>query len=142
MEVKEKVSVPSGFDLLMERIATGQSYVKMAEKYKCSDVNIIKKIQRVISKVNPELQEQYLTKPNEAIRLVESMMLSELSNPDKIEKANLVQLSTAFGTIYDKRRLEEGKSTENVDFRALLAMESDIRSKLPPVNNPDSNPED
>ena len=142
MEVVDKVAVPSGFDLLLEKISTGDSNIKIAERYNTTHQNIRQKIQRVIASVNPEIQNLYLTKPNDAIKAVESLLISELSNPDKIQKANLVQLSTAFGTIYDKRRLEEGKSTDNIDFRALLAMESDIRSRISEpvsVNDIDTN---
>ena len=59
-----------------------------------------------------------------------------MSNPAKIEKANMVQLSTAFGTIYDKRRLEEGKSTENVNIQQLTEMYLSYRDD----KNKDQNP--
>ena len=130
MKDSNKVSVPSGFDLLIERVQTGETYQSLGDKYQCSDVNIIKKIQRVLSKVNPDIQNMYLNKPNEAIKVIESLLVSEISNPAKIQKANLTQLAIAYGTIYDKRRLEEGKSTSNSSVSVVDDKIAELKSKL------------
>jgi hypothetical protein len=130
MEVAEKIAIPSGYDLLIERIQTGHSYQKIGKQYNTSHQNIRQKINKFLDTINPHIIKLYEEKPNEAIRILEGLFVDEMSNPEKIKKANLVQLSTAFGIIYDKRRLEEGKSTENVDFKALILMEQEIKSRI------------
>lgn len=46
----------------------------------------------------------------------------DLINNDRkqLEKVNLVQLTTAFGTMFDKARLLQGETTENIQMKAKI----------------------
>lgn len=49
----------------------------------------------------------------EIFRYYQHLILSYITE-DKLKKANIDQLTRAFGIMYDKERLETGKSTQNI----------------------------
>ena len=51
----------------------------------------------------------------------QSEMLDNI-NPEKMEKASLKDLSIAFSILYDKERLETGKSTQNLALSKIVEM--------------------
>ncbi len=55
----------------------------------------------------------------------ESKLLASVLDEKAIEKAPLAARVMAFGTIYDKRRLEEGKSTENLGILGKILIEAE-----------------
>lgn len=80
--------------------------------------------------------------PDEFRRQMSSKMLDKMNqllsemDANKIDKASLSQLIVAFGTLFDKVRLHEGQSTENVavghihklDDRSLQAIREAIKA--------------
>ena len=46
-------------------------------------------------------------------------MILEGLNQEKVNKARLTELSTAYGTLFDKRRLIEGQSTQNISIHTI-----------------------
>jgi hypothetical protein len=79
-------------------------------------VNRIKK-----GKIGINFQAIELIKKAEAslLTLVTNQILTSISQQD-IDKANVLQKASAYGILFDKRRLAEGKSTENINFQGLV----------------------
>lgn len=71
-------------------------------------------VDRVFSETEEEIQVE-ITK----LKLKEDMLLEHLT-PEKAEKARVTELTTGYGTIFDKRRLIEGKSTANISERLVF----------------------
>jgi len=66
------------------------------------------------------LKELVLEANNKAMKLVHLKLDDLSSSKKKLENINLVQLTTAFGTIFDKAQLIKGEATENVAVLAKI----------------------
>ena len=61
---------------------------------------------------------------------VKQRQMLEAITPDKLEAASAKDLSISFGVMYDKSRLEEGKSTANVSYAQLIAARKQKEAEL------------
>ena len=52
---------------------------------------------------------------------IEAELLRHLADPDRLKKASINNLAYAFYQINNARRLEEGRSTQNLDMRQVIA---------------------
>lgn len=57
------------------------------------------------------------------------------SNKKALEKVNLVQLTTAFGTLFDKARILQGEATENIAVKAKITKDMDPDEALDQLLN-------
>jgi hypothetical protein len=66
------------------------------------------------------------------VTLLRAKQLEILSaiTPQKIEKASLQVLGMTYGILYDKERLELGKSTQVIDYTSLCDTEEKLRKRL------------
>jgi hypothetical protein len=55
-----------------------------------------------------------------AVTAVNRKLASILENPEQLEKANITQLATAYGILFDKAQLAAGLSTENISIHAKV----------------------
>ena len=67
-----------------------------------------------------------------ALESLEEQLLSELVNPDRIQKATLGNVAYAFTQVHNARRLEAGESTQNIGLAAIVArVEADLKKSVP-----------
>jgi hypothetical protein len=69
--------------------------------------------------------ESYAEERKSILNAAEMKLLGAVLDEDAIKKAPLAARTMAFGVLYDKRRLEEGKSTENLGILGKLIVESE-----------------
>jgi hypothetical protein len=69
--------------------------------------------------------ESYAEERKSILNAAEMKLLGAVLDEDAIKKAPLAARTMAFGVLYDKRRLEEGKSTENLGILVKLIVESE-----------------
>jgi hypothetical protein len=73
-------------------------------------------VDRVWDKAIEDVTEEVAT-----LKGKERMLLENLT-PEKAAKARVTEISTAYGTLFDKRRLLEKKSTENVAHQVTFVV--------------------
>jgi hypothetical protein len=83
----------------------------------CNHSNVV----RTLALYNIEQQEieQYKKNRSNIFAGLQSRILKNITNED-IEKASLQVKAMAFGVLYDKERLENGQSTDNVSIISTL----------------------
>lgn len=57
---------------------------------------------------------------NLAIQALNKKLGDLISDPEQLEKANITQLATTFGILFDKAQLAAGLSTENISIQAKI----------------------
>jgi transposase len=67
----------------------------------------------------------YTEERKSILNAAEMTLLRSCLQEDAIQKAPLASRVMAFGVLYDKRRLEEGKSTENLGILGKLIISSE-----------------
>ena len=73
---------------------------------------------------NPDALKSYEENRSSVLNALEFELLRSLSDGEAIQKASLRDRTIAFGTVFDKRRLESGKSTENLGVLGKLVVEA------------------
>jgi hypothetical protein len=73
---------------------------------------------------NPEDLGAYDQNRTSVLNALELELLRSLADGEAIQKASLRDRTIAFGTVFDKRRLEAGKSTENLGLLGRIVVES------------------
>jgi hypothetical protein len=57
---------------------------------------------------------------NLAIQVLHQKIMDLFNDPEQLQKANITQLATTFGILFDKAQLAAGLSTENISIRAKI----------------------
>lgn len=69
---------------------------------------------------NAKMVELALDLRNTTAEVLKIKLQNLLSNPEELSKTNLVQLTTAFGTLVDKAQLLSGLATEHIAIKANI----------------------
>lgn len=75
-----------------------------------------------------ELTKDYVKNRTEILQYKQRELLNAIT-PTKIAKAHLQQLVWSFGVLYDKERLESGKSTANISYANLLQSQERVATE-------------
>jgi hypothetical protein len=76
----------------------------------------------------------YAEERKQILSAAEQTLLRSVLDEQAIQKAPLASRVMAFGVLYDKRRLEEGKSTENLGILGKLIISSEDELGKPANN--------
>ena len=95
----------------------GHSLDKIAEYLGCSKANIHKRLEPYKDDIDG--LSFYKRNRSNVLSIHQSRMLEQLT-PTKIKEMNALQITTAFGILYDKERLETGQSTSNTSVLATV----------------------
>ena len=87
------------------------SYKETAKMLDCSASNVKQWVKRY--DIKPGYLDKYKETRADILAYHQGEILKGLT-PDKIKSARLTEISTAYGTLYDKERLERDLSTANV----------------------------
>ena len=82
----------------------------------------LQRFQRFIE--NPQDLDSYEQNRSKVLNALELELLRSLSDPAAIEKAGLRDRTIAFGTVFDKRRLESGQATQNLGVLGKIVVEA------------------
>lgn len=99
----------------------GLSNVQAAKVLGCSTANVQKRLAKIGEIVANT--ETYKKNRSNVLAVGQQMIMSEVAAGEfKIQSArDLKDAATAFGILYDKERLEEGKSTQNIAVSSISA---------------------
>jgi len=81
------------------------------------------------------ITEVTLTTRNKVGELIHKKLDYLTHNKKALEKVNLVQLTTAFGTLFDKARILQGEATENIAVKAKITKDMDPDEALDQLLN-------
>lgn len=106
-------------ELLLEYWDKGLSIKEIAGLCGCSEPNVKIRLKKELGSLRAAnaLERHGAT----VLRVHQSKILNAITEKD-LEKASLLQKTTAFGTLFDKERLVLGKSTQNVAYADMVEL--------------------
>ncbi len=118
-DVIENINLPNtSIDIgkaLKLRLQNGLSYQLIADTLKVHKTTIVRTLKPFLKLIkNPEALQTYKDNRAEVLSAAEMTFLSSSLHPDKLKKASSRDLMVNYGIAFDKRRLEEDKSTANL----------------------------
>jgi len=113
-ELDKPVDKPYCLKSLLEYKMQGRTYQEIGDIYGKSKQAIHKQIQGVYNLVDKNNLEAYRANKLNLLHGIESTLLQEVVNPNKLKDMSGRDAAVSFGIIYDKGRLEQGLSTENI----------------------------
>jgi hypothetical protein len=124
-QVGRKIDVAKALKLRVR----GNTFEEIASVLGCSKQGVEQALDKFKDYLSDVVQEGQLQAYNEERRAIlsaaEAKLLRSVVDEDAIQKAPLASRVMAFGVLYDKRRLEEGKSTENVSVLGKLILSAE-----------------
>ena len=118
------------------RIKHGLSYQQIADMLGCSKQGVhqvLRKFSEIID--NPKAVAAYQDARVDLLTVAEERLLRSVVDEEAIQKAGLRDRVIAFGTVYDKRRLEAGQSTQNLGILSQQIQDMDREVfKIRPVD--------
>ena len=114
-------------DLIIDYIEAGLHNTEIAKLVDCSHQNISARLQT--AGIKPHYLAKFKNHRADVLAAYQMKILNSLQAED-YKKASLVQKTTAFGTLYDKERLERGQSTENIAYADMVRVNAQIEEKL------------
>jgi hypothetical protein len=105
------------------RLVNGLEYTTIAKLYGATKQGVEQAIKAYLKKIgHPAILETYKKNKTEFLTLAESVLLTDMLDQGKRDKASLNNTAFAFGTVHKANLLEQGKPTEVIDSRqAILA---------------------
>lgn len=103
----EKIVLSKALEMRLK----GLTYQDIADHFHCTKSAVIRRLAPYLDKGELDL-EAYKKNRADLMAAKGAMVLAAVT-PGKVKKASVKDLAIAFGTIYDKERLERGQSTSN-----------------------------
>jgi predicted DNA-binding protein YlxM (UPF0122 family) len=131
--IDESVDRINLVEALQLRFVNKLTYRQIADKYGVSPQAIEQRISRFKEKFGDSQEMQSYTSNRDGIlTVVERELLSRIVDPSKLEKATVNNLAYAFQQIFNARRLEEGKSTANLQgiYDLVLQLDREERKQV------------
>jgi hypothetical protein len=119
-KVAESTPPPISDKAVIELRIKGFTHEEIGQHFGVSRQAITKRLKGIFKLIDGGKLEAYRQHRVSILEGLEIEVLSELSNPDKLEKASANNLAYAFGQLHSARRLEEGQSTENIGLAAIV----------------------
>jgi transposase len=122
--VSKRIDVAKALKLRVQ----GNTYEEIAAVFgvtKSAVHQALNKLEHLLDGVQQGEVTAYSEERRNILSIAEARMLRSMLDEDAIQKAPLASRTMAFGVLYDKRRLEEGKSTENVSVLGKLILSAE-----------------
>lgn len=106
--------------IIVDDFLSGLSEKQIAKKYNISvDTvrNCLNPIRRIVKPYTKEQLEYYRENKADLIDAVQFKIILEMANDQKVKKASLKDLSTAFEKLHTAGRLERNQSTDNISMK-------------------------
>ena len=117
--------------MALELAIQGWRYRDIAIRCKVSEPAVkqaLSKYQHLLNDLQPGALEAYRAKRSDLMTAVERELMCSLIDPARLAKASLNNAAYAYTQVFNSRRLEEGKSTENKSI--ISAMLDGAHNKL------------
>jgi hypothetical protein len=122
--VNQKIDVSKALMLRLK----GLSFEEIAGVLGCSRQGVhhaLTNFETFVKEIHSGDLDAYVEERKTLLGAAELKLLRAVLDDEAIEKAPLAARVMAFGTVLDKRRLEEGKSTENLGILGKLIISSE-----------------
>jgi transposase len=122
--VTKRIDVAKALKLRVQ----GNTYEEIAAVFgvtKSAVHQALNKLEHLLDGVQQGEVTAYSEERRNILSIAEARLLRSMLDEDAIQKAPLASRTMAFGVLYDKRRLEEGKSTENVSVLGKLILSAE-----------------
>jgi hypothetical protein len=124
-QVSKRIDVPKALKLRIQ----GNTYEEIAKIFGCSRQAIAQSLDKfesfLIESGQPGILSAFQDNRGQLLNAMEFRMMRSLVDEDAISKASLNNRAYAFEKIHQARRLEEGKSTENVSVLGKLILSAE-----------------
>ena len=117
VKLEDRIDVIKAYDL---RFNKGLSYRQIGDTFAVSHQAVHQRLQSLKHLAEPQEVKAYENNKTSILSAVEHRLVTDLLEPDKRKKSSLYQTATSYGIIYDKNRLENGLSTENISINVKL----------------------
>ena len=108
------------------RVLNKLTYAEIASHLEVPESTVYQALQRINSLIpNPEEREAFSAVKSQLLDAVEQKLVYSLVDEERLAKASLNNVAYAFTQIHTARRLEEGKSTENIGLLSKMIVQTD-----------------
>ena len=128
-ETRQPVDLLKAYKLRIQHNLTYQQIAEATGQPKSSIHRALTDLCELIG--DPERLKHYEEVRPKLYGAVEERLMQSLVDPEAIQSASLRDRAVSFGIMYDKRRLEEGKSTANLSVLGKLLIEAETRLGQP-----------
>ena len=115
---------------LIELRTKGVSFQAIGKELGMSKPNVIYYWKKIVTLLNPDILKEFERKKVSLYKTAEMLLLSEVMNPDKLQKASLNNAAYALAQVHTARRLEEGLSTSNLCYAEILMQKDELDRKI------------
>jgi len=112
---------PDLVDIIRWKVQNGLNWVEISRMTGIPRTTLRERFQAVVTMLDPKRLEEYRGSRIQILTGIEAELLRHLADPDRLKKASINNLAYAFYQINNARRLEEGRSTQNLDMRQVIA---------------------
>ena len=117
------------FDLVKAwklRVLNKLSYPEISEMLGVPETTVYSALQRIQALIpNPDEREAFSSVKPQLLDGVEQQLVHSLVEPERLAKASLNNVAYALTQVHTIRRLEEGKSTENIGLLSKMIVQTD-----------------
>ena len=111
-----KINVEKALKLRLQ----GLSYADIGKHFNCSKVAVFDRLKRFTSILDdPESIQSFKANHDDLLTSAQCKLLSAALNDDAIKKSSTLQLTTAYSQLFDKQRIINNLSTQNVSIRDI-----------------------
>ena len=130
-DVNNSKSISSRINIaeaLKLRLVNHLSYQEIADRYGVCKSAVYQALKRFLSiLVEPDELAAYKNHKVDLLSSAEMKLLERLVNDEVMEKASLNNVAYAFKQLFDSGRLEQGKSTGNINILEVTASIEDLQ---------------
>ena len=129
-KVAESIPPPISDKAVIELRIKGFTHEEIGQHFGVSRQAITKRLKGIFKLIDGGKLEAYRQHRVSILEGLEIEVLSELSKPDKLQKASANNLAYVLTSIHNARRLEAGESTENVGLAVIVArVEANLKAE-------------
>lgn len=132
-DVNNSKSISSRINIaeaLKLRLVNRLSFQEIADRYGVCKSAVYQALKRFLSiLVEPDELEAFKNHKVDLLSSVEMKLLERLVNDEVMEKASLNNVAYAFKQLFDSGRLEQGKSTGNINILEVTASIEDLQKQ-------------
>ncbi len=115
---------------ILEYKIQGFSNVKIGKIYGVTETSIRKKLKGIFEKLNIETVKAYQANKVNLLTYTEKELLDVILDQSKLKKATLGNIAYAYDKINNINRLEQGKATQVIENRTLIADLGDLLDRI------------
>ena len=136
-----KIDVAKALELRLK----GLSYIDIAKHFNCTKQAVNDRLARFVNLLDdPESIKVFKDNQDTLLTAAQSKFLSRALDPDALKKSSTLQLITSYGVLFDKQRIINNLSTQNVSIRDisthLFNQANELEQQIKALSQDDNTP--